>query len=42
MKDYNNRFFLDISIVKVENELGLEEIGMLDMYVFDVGGGGFG
>lgn len=42
MKDHNNRLSPDISIVKVENELGPEETGMLDMYVSDVGGGGSG
>uniref|UniRef100_A0A8W8MZT6 BTB domain-containing protein n=1 Tax=Magallana gigas TaxID=29159 RepID=A0A8W8MZT6_MAGGI len=42
VKDHNNRLSPDISIVKVENELGPEETGMLDMYVSDVGGGGSG
>ena len=32
----------DISIVKVENELGPEETGMLDMYVSDMGRSGAG
>ncbi|XP_061178065.1 uncharacterized protein LOC133186776 isoform X1 [Saccostrea echinata] len=34
-----NRLSPDISIVKVENEVGAEETGMLDMYVANAGGG---
>ncbi|XP_048780402.2 uncharacterized protein LOC125683366 isoform X3 [Ostrea edulis] len=41
-RDQNNRLSPDISIVKVENELGPEETGILDMYVADAGGGGMG
>ncbi|XP_062593938.1 uncharacterized protein LOC134255432 isoform X4 [Saccostrea cucullata] len=37
-----NRLSPDISIVKVENEVGAEETGMLDMYVANAGMGGAG
>nr|XP_022329865.1 zinc finger and BTB domain-containing protein 49-like isoform X7 [Crassostrea virginica] len=42
VKEQDPRLSPDISIVKVENELGPEETGMLDMYVSDMGRSGAG